>query len=947
MKRIVAFALLAIMLLSGCGTPDDTTLNTDVTDVPITDAPQTDVPDTASPEPNPPETEPPAPRDDFAIAVKEDTYVLNKESVGDQSNVNFGDETEICVKTGSAYFRYGYVKFDISKLATDSDISAVDLDLKMKVKQHNATDLESAVIEIYASDCETWDEKTLTFSTQPQLYSLIAKRDDLNKTGETYSFPITDYVKQALACGRTEISLCIKEVTDTPLLVKFVSKEGGEDAPKLSVYHGTKTDNSKYDGNIGDAPAKPSEHGLDAIFGVHNVNLAKLVAVEDTHIVAGASSNKNFGSEALIEYKAQVGKDANEFYRIALLKFDIGSLEGVDFSEAYFELYVNFKENTAPTTLNVYCCDPYAWDEMSVTYNTRPEREDLIGTGIVTDRGTVRVDITEYLKECVKFKDKFISFYLEGSQDSVHRVKFYSKESGVYTPFITVLGDGAPMHTQIAYNEINPWEYAMENVSDWLNRWEVIKQGGDPDAEMVEFRDDEYTLLVDAAENQDTDGANTKYTPRPTRTVDTLKGYAAAVGESEKYDIYGGLMDESMRQEATGFFYTKKIGDRWWNIDPLGYPYFRFACVQITMGTTKQRAPLLEEYGSESTWAQAVTDWMWELGFNSAGGWSNTTALSAVDRPISQTGVLSVLASYCKTTGTNISTGGGTTLLYDVLPVFDPAFVDSARNTVKSSVKGYEGADYIYGWMSDNELPDSILMLDYTLKTDPNDPRFAYNYATAWTFLYMKTGKTNLSADDITDDMRKEYRAMVYDRYFNIVRDALERYAPNHQYMGCRLLTSCAKDEYVLRVAGYWCDVITYNYYRAWSAEPELICNQQKWAGKPIVITEWYAKGMDVWEKDNRMTNKSGAGFTVRNQYDRGQFYQNFALSLLEFKGCVGFDWFKYMDNDPDNLSADTSNRDSNKGIIDNDGNVYTDLTEQMEYLNNQKYSIIKFFDAR
>ena len=150
-----------------------------------------------------------------------------------------------------------------------------------------------------------------------------------------------------------------------------------------------------------------------------------------------------------------------------------------------------------------------------------------------------------------------------------------------------------------------------------------------------------------------------------------------------------------------------------------------------------------------------------------------------------------------------------------------------------------------------------------------------------------------------------------------------------------------------MRVAGYWCDVITLNYYGAWEGDPVLMSNMEKWAGKPFVITEWYAKGMDVWEKDNRMTNQSGAGWTVRTQNDRGMFYQNYALMLLECKGCVGFDWFQYWDNDPDNLNADSSNRNANKGIYSIYYEEYTELTKYMDELNNQKYTLINFFDAR
>jgi hypothetical protein len=150
-----------------------------------------------------------------------------------------------------------------------------------------------------------------------------------------------------------------------------------------------------------------------------------------------------------------------------------------------------------------------------------------------------------------------------------------------------------------------------------------------------------------------------------------------------------------------------------------------------------------------------------------------------------------------------------------------------------------------------------------------------------------------------------------------------------------------------MRVAGNYCDVISFNYYKEWTPDFEFISNVQKWTNTPFIVTEWYAKGMDVWEQDNRMTNKSGSGWSVRTQADRGLFYQNFALGLLESKYCVGFDWFQYLDNDPDNLNADPSNRDANKGIYSNKLEEYTALTEEMKYLNKNIYSLIEFFDAR
>ena len=84
-----------------------------------------------------------------------------------------------------------------------------------------------------------------------------------------------------------------------------------------------------------------------------------------------------------------------------------------------------------------------------------------------------------------------------------------------------------------------------------------------------------------------------------------------------------------------------------------------------------------------------------------------------------------------------------------------------------------------------------------------------------------------------------------------------------------------------------------------------------EWSGRPLLVTEWYAKG-----DDSGLANTTGAGWTVATQQERGWFYQNFTLGLLQSRSVVGWHWFKYMDNDPEDRSTDPSNRGSSKGII-------------------------------
>jgi hypothetical protein len=72
----------------------------------------------------------------------------------------------------------------------------------------------------------------------------------------------------------------------------------------------------------------------------------------------------------------------------------------------------------------------------------------------------------------------------------------------------------------------------------------------------------------------------------------------------------------------------------------------------------------------------------------------------------------------------------------------------------------------------------------------------------------------------------------------------------------------------------------------------------------------------------------------VPTQADRGAFSQHFTLGLLESGVCVGWHWFKYMDNDPEDTTADPSNRDANTGIVTIRYEPYRPLLEELARLN-------------
>jgi hypothetical protein len=68
-------------------------------------------------------------------------------------------------------------------------------------------------------------------------------------------------------------------------------------------------------------------------------------------------------------------------------------------------------------------------------------------------------------------------------------------------------------------------------------------------------------------------------------------------------------------------------------------------------------------------------------------------------------------------------------------------------------------------------------------------------------------------------------------------------------------------------------------------------------------------------------------------------------LGLLESRVCVGWHWFRYADNDPEERGAVASNLDSNKGIVTNRYEPYRELLDAMSELNHRTFGLIHHFD--
>jgi hypothetical protein len=431
------------------------------------------------------------------------------------------------------------------------------------------------------------------------------------------------------------------------------------------------------------------------------------------------------------------------------------------------------------------------------------------------------------------------------------------------------------------------------------------------------------------------DGTRTynEYKPFETRTVDILAGYKPPK-KAIKKSKYGG--NTHLQTTATGFFHVKKIGDRWWAIDPEGYYYINVALNSISTGRSERNKQALQErFGTKENWITETIQLLQENGFNCAGSWSDVDAIieanKTLEKPMAYCINWNFMSSYGRARGGTYQLPGHTGYPNSAIFVFDPEFASFCDQHARQLTKTKDDPN-LFGHFSDNEMPFRFNSLDNYLALPENEP--GHTAAKNW------LAEKNIKAEEITDKHREEFMVLVADTYFSIVSNAIKKYDPNHMYIGARFYSSEKNNAAFMKTAGKYLDIVSNNYYNKWTPDSTDMVNWETWTGKPFIITEYYTKG-----EDSGMPNQSGAGWIVRTQKDRGLFYQNYNLALLESKNCVGWHYFKYQDNDPTATGVDPSNIDANKGIVNNDYQVWEQMMEEMKELNLQVYSIIEHFD--
>ena len=416
----------------------------------------------------------------------------------------------------------------------------------------------------------------------------------------------------------------------------------------------------------------------------------------------------------------------------------------------------------------------------------------------------------------------------------------------------------------------------------------------------------------------------------PVRTLQQLNLPANDKPDRDE-DMYGGRTDR--KATTTGYFHVQKIDGRWWMIDPLGHLYLHNAIVDLHPGQSERnQAALKATFGDSTEWMRRTHELLLQNGIHGAGAWSSPTLIRAsqlqATQPLAYTVHLDIMAMYGLHRGGTHPVPGHQGYPKDTIFLFDPEFPAFADKYLARIDVGRDDPNLV-GYFSDNEIPLYRSNLDGFLSLPETDP--GNIAASNW----MKEHHATV----VTDDLRTAFLEFEADRYFSIVTAAIRKHDPNHMYLGCRYTSQQLLEPALFRAAGRYANAVSINYYSVWRPDAASMDMWEHEAHKPFLITEFYVKA-----EDSGMPNHTGAGWLVHSQADRGIFYQNFVLAVLESGKCVGWHWFKYQDNDPTDAHAELSNLDSNKGIVDFEYKPYIPLLAMMRQMNVRIYQAADYF---
>jgi hypothetical protein len=181
---------------------------------------------------------------------------------------------------------------------------------------------------------------------------------------------------------------------------------------------------------------------------------------------------------------------------------------------------------------------------------------------------------------------------------------------------------------------------------------------------------------------------------------------------------------------------------------------------------------------------------------------------------------------------------------------------------------------------------------------------------------------------------RNAFTAHAAEMFFSTASEVVRQMFPGKLILGVRFAMHAP--EQVIRTCGKYCDVISFNDYRAApKPDEDLLAKYWIWGGKrPLMVTEysWRAE-----ENASGNPNTGGAGTVLKTQAERGACYKAYVEELFSYPMVIGAHWFEFADQSP---QGRFDGENSNYGIVDIRHRPYKEVLKAMAGANGNAVKI-------
>ncbi len=442
-----------------------------------------------------------------------------------------------------------------------------------------------------------------------------------------------------------------------------------------------------------------------------------------------------------------------------------------------------------------------------------------------------------------------------------------------------------------------------------------------------------------------------------TLIVDNVGNYTPVARRSQTE--WGGRPGSYTFTQVTGtegFFRVGKIGQRWYLIAPDNSPVILRGTQDVRPGTTDAYKA---RFATDVAWAAEAGQFLVDNNLNATlqGGLRPAVMpaeykdliLNPVEgRKIAYAEIVYMLRSYLwdYNYSKNFSFKFDDAVHNRLYVMFEETYLDYLDQWAAQVCAMYKDDVHFIGYMLDNELNYKKMMsntngsqgLDIRMALDMPEGSGIRKFAEKFV-----ADRGYTPQDVITQAVYDEFREVMADYYFKTTTEAIRRHDPNHLILGNRIYVSNMYDERVMKACAKYCDVVSINYYNAWSVDPAYIANLKSWFDKPFIVTEFYTKGADANVDGEPYSNRPGGGWIVKTQKDRGKFHQNIGIGLIAAQNCVGWYHFNYVDTYEDAKYQGYTN----KGMLALNYYPYVDFMEYVKQLNDNVYGLADHYDAK